>query len=95
MEDEKFWVIVKTLMVATGTTQEALAISCQIPLSTLKGWIKSNYYPTIIEGYRIAKVFGVSVEYLITGEKHPVPIKADQTRSLLYRAEEKRVNLFG
>jgi len=95
MEDEKFWVIVKSLMVTTGITQEALAISCQIPLSTLKGWIKANYFPTIIEGYRIARVFGVTVEYLITGEKYPVPIKAEQTRSLLCRAEEKRINLYG
>ena len=95
MDDEKFWVIVKSLMVTTGITQEALAISCQIPLSTLKGWIKSNYFPTIIEGYRIAKVFGVTVEYLITGEKHPVPSKTEQSRSLLHRAEAKLENVYG
>lgn len=93
MEDEKFWDVVKHIMGVTGITQEAIAISCQIPLSTLKGWIKMNYFPTVIEEYRIARALGVSVEYLITGEKHPTHKKAEYVRSLLHKAEERLVKV--
>ena len=93
MEEEKFWVMVKRLMEITGTTLETLAIKSQIPLSTLKGWLRMNYFPTVIEGYRIARTLRVSVEYLITGEKHSVLRKVPYVRSLLHRAEKKRMKV--
>ena len=88
MADKKFWPQVNRLIEAKGTSLEKLAIACQVPLSTLNGWIKNNYFPSIVEGYKIARELGVSVEYLITGQENPSRKNVEAVRSLLRKAEE-------
>ena len=88
MADKKFWPQVNRLIEAKGMSLETLAIACQVPLSTLKGWIKNNYFPSVVEGYKIASKLGVSVEYLITGQKDPLKKNVETVRSLLRKAEE-------
>ena len=88
MEREIFWKQVKYLCRKNRITQDALAKACGVPLSTFKGWMTKNYFPTVIGGYIIARVLGVSVEYLITGKERATKRDIENIRALLHRAEE-------
>jgi hypothetical protein len=46
-------------------------------------------FPLIIDGYRMAKFFGVSVEFLVTGKEKKDQAKITAIRSLLSRADDK------
>jgi len=48
-----------------------------------------SLYPTIIDGYCLARFLGVSVEYLITGHEKQTKKQIEITRTLLKKAEEK------
>ena len=87
--NEIFWEQVKRMVKIKGITQSDLADACQVPLSTLKGWIKRNYFPTVVDGYLIALKLGVSVEYLITGKESAAAGNIRNIRVLLRRAERK------
>ena len=88
MVKDFFWEQVKRLGREKKITQEALAKTCNVPLSTFKGWIQKNYFPTVIDGYVIAEKLGVSVEYLITGKEGKTRKEIENIRILLHRAEE-------
>ena len=70
MFEEIFWEQVKCTAKKKKITQKDLADFCGIPVSTFKGWIHKNYFPTVIDGFIIATRLGVSVEYLITGKEN-------------------------
>lgn len=89
MEEEIFWDQVKILCKQKRITQEKLARACGVPLSTFKGWIKKNYFPTVIGGHIIASVLGVSVEYLVTGKEKATKKDIENIRVLLHKAEER------
>ena len=89
MFEEVFWDRVKFMIKKNKTSQDALARACFRPVSTFKGWIKKNYFPTVIDGYLIAKFLGVSVEYLVTGKETATKKEVEDIRHLLHRAEEK------
>ena len=89
MVKDFFWEQVKRLGREKKITQEALAKTCNVPLSTFKGWIKKNYFPTVIGGYMIAEKLGVTVEYLVTGKENALKKELEKIRLLLHRAEEK------
>ena len=89
MINELFWEQVKRICRVTKTTQKELALTCNIPLSTFTGWMRKNYFPTVIDGYLIAAKLGVSVEYLVTGRESDTKKVVDNIRNLLHRAEEK------
>ena len=89
MKVEKFWVQVRKLLKTKKITQKSLAQACDFPYSTFKGWIKKNYFPTVIGGYMIAKKLGVSVEYLVTGKERPGKKELERIQNLLHRANEK------
>ena len=89
MKVEKFWVQVRKSLKTKGMTQKSLAHACGFPYSTFKGWIKKNYFPTVIGGYMIAAKLGVSVEYLVTGKERPGKKELTKIQSLLHRVNEK------
>jgi len=89
MRHEYFWEQVKNICRKTNITQNELAQICGVPLSTFKGWIQKNYFPTVIDGYIIAERLGVSVEYLVTGKDNSGRNKMEDIRILLCRAEEE------
>ena len=89
MEREIFWAQVKRLSRKKRITQEALAKVSGVPLSTFKGWIQKNYFPTVIGGQKIAEFLDVTVEYLITGKERATKKDIEIIRSFLHRAEEK------
>jgi transcriptional regulator with XRE-family HTH domain len=62
-----FWMRLKNEIKAKNTTQEWLAGKIGVPLSTFRKWMTRKTYPNIKEGTEIAKMLGVTAEYLVTG----------------------------
>ena len=62
-----FWSRLKNEIKAKNTTQEWIAGKIGVPLSTFRKWMTRKTYPNIKEGTEIAKLLGVSAEYLVTG----------------------------
>jgi len=62
-----FWSRLKNEIKAKNTTQEWIAGQIGVPFGTFKKWLIRKTYPNLKEGIEIAKLLGVSVEYLVTG----------------------------
>jgi len=71
---------------AKNTTQEWIAGKIGVPLSTFKKWMTRKTYPNLKEGIEIAKLLGVSAEYLVTG--------AEPDGDSLDNSERKLVNSY-
>ena len=93
MKIECFWDQVRIICKQKKITQEVLARFCNIPVSTFKGWIKKNYFPTVVDGYIMAMYLGVSVEYLVTGKEKASKKDVENILLLLRQAEEKIVKI--
>jgi len=57
----------KTEIKAKNTTQEWIAGQIGVPFGTFRKWMTRKTYPNIKEGIEIAKLLGISAEYLVTG----------------------------
>jgi len=57
----------KSVIKDKNTTQEWIAGKIGVPLSTFRKWMTRKTYPNLKEGTEIAKLLGVSAEYLVTG----------------------------
>jgi len=88
MGNEYFWEQVRFICKKTRITQRELAQTCGVPLSTFKGWMRKNYFPTVIDGYIIADKLGVSVEYLVTAKDNQTREAIESIHTLLLRLEE-------
>jgi len=62
-----FWIRLKHEIKAKNTTQEWVAGQIGVPLSTFRKWMTRKTYPNLKEGIEIARLLGVSVEYLTIG----------------------------
>lgn len=63
-----------------GKKPSAVAKELGIDPSTITHWKKGDYTPRIDKLQKIAQYFGISVQYLISGEDRPVvEIPADET----------------
>ncbi|MCL2276407.1 MAG: helix-turn-helix domain-containing protein [Treponema sp.] len=62
-----FWLRLKNEIKIKNTTQEWIAGKINVPLSTFRKWMTRKTYPNLKEGVEIAKLLGISAEYLITG----------------------------
>jgi transcriptional regulator with XRE-family HTH domain len=92
MDVTDFWDRVKFLMRKKGLTETDVARACGLSRNTFTGWIYKGIWPTVIDGCYIARVLGVSVEYLAGGRKRRRSTPAsqiDNVRLLLQRAEQK------
>ena len=89
-----FWLRIKQLLKATKTTQKELAAYIGIPHRTLENWISRGILPLIGEGYRMAKFFNVSVDFLVTGRERKKRTEIAAIHSLLKRADEKLMKLY-
>ena len=65
----EFFDRVKEEIKKQNTTQEWIAKKCNISVSTFKGWISKERVPNVKQAVAIAQTLGISVEYLVTGEK--------------------------
>ena len=90
MNTRKFWSRVKARIKEKGMTQEQVAKACGFSYGTFRNWIYKNVSLPLLYANKISKVLGVSLDYLINGQK-----KDDKSNSneevikLLKMAEEK------
>ena len=87
MTEQKFWAIVKYRLKKNKQTQIEAAAVCGVSVRTFRNWIYKNLFPAIVDGYRLARFLGVSVEYLVTGKEKDTKTKIDSARSLLKEAD--------
>ena len=78
-----FWTRLKSEIKAKNTTQEWIAGQIEVPFGTFRKWMTRKTYPNLKEGIEIAKLLGVSAEYLITGTE---PEGLDNTERKLINA---------
>lgn len=64
-----FWQQVKQEMTKSKITLKVLSERTELNYQTLQNQIKRNIEPTATNAYKIATVLGVSVEFLVTGNK--------------------------
>jgi len=88
MTGRKFWDIVKYTLKQNKQTQIDAAAVCGVSVRTFRNWIYKNLYPTIIDGYLLARFLGVSVEYLVTGKEKDTKNKINSARYLLKEADD-------
>jgi len=81
-----FWTRLKIEIKAKNTTQEWIAGQIGVPFGTFRKWMTRKTYPNLKEGTEIAKLLGVSAEYLITGTE---PEGLDNTERKLINAYRK------
>ena len=95
MTGKKFWDIVKLALKKNGQTQLEAAAACGIKPRTLQYWMYRDLYPTIIDGYLLARFLGVSVDYLVTGKKKNDRNLVNSARSHLKEADHnlKKITL--
>jgi transcriptional regulator with XRE-family HTH domain len=92
---DEFWARVNQLIRRNKTSQKKVAEIAGIPARTLEGWINKGISPTVEMGFYIARILGVSVEYLLTGKQQLAPSNAqiESLRALLKEADKKLVRL--
>jgi len=74
-----FWIRLKNEIKAQNTTQEWIAGKIGVPLSTFRKWMTRKTYPDMKEGVKIAKLLGISAEYLVTGDE-PVSLSNSERK---------------
>jgi len=80
-----FWSRLKNEIKAKNTTQEWIAGQIGVPFGTFKKWLIRKTYPNLKEGAEIAKLLGVSAEYLVTGTEPEGLDKSERELILAYR----------
>jgi transcriptional regulator with XRE-family HTH domain len=81
MEAKDFWNNVEITRKSKKMTQKYLADLIGVPFRTFQGWLSKDIFPEVLYAYRISQALGVSVEYLVTGEKsdNAGPVKKIQS----------------
>ncbi|MCL2721877.1 MAG: helix-turn-helix domain-containing protein [Treponema sp.] len=80
-----FWIRLKSELKEKNTTQEWIAGKIGVPLSTFRKWMTKKTYPDIKEGTEIAKLLGISAEYLVTGIEKEILNETEQKLISAYR----------
>ena len=89
MAKDIFWERVNNLIKKNKTTQKNAAMACGVNLRTFQNWMARNLFPTVIDGYNLARFLNVTVEYLVTGREGVVTRQAERARAFLKKADEK------
>lgn len=93
MDTSVFWDNIKTLIKRSNTTQRGLALKCGFSSRSIETWIASNQLPDVFQAYTIAQNLGVSLEFLITGEKPDSTSELQNVKNLMLEALEKLNNI--
>jgi transcriptional regulator with XRE-family HTH domain len=91
-----FWKRVKQQIKKHKATQAGVARACGFSLRTFQGWMYKGVSPTVTEAYHIARVLGVSVEYLLTGKNkraEKIESRIQSAESLLDQARTRLENI--
>ena len=81
-----FWMRLKSEIRAKNTTQEWIAGQIGVPFGTFRKWMTRKTYPNLEEGTKIAKLLGVTAEYLVTG--------TEPSGDILDNTEQKLINAY-
>jgi transcriptional regulator with XRE-family HTH domain len=84
-----FWSRVKRIIKKKNATQAKIAETCGFSLQTFHGWMYKGVWPTVFDAFRIARVLGVSLEYLMIGkdiQEEEIETRIKNVRSLLEKA---------
>ena len=76
----------KSEIKAKNTTQEWVAGQICVPFGTFRKWMTRKTYPNVKEGTEMAKLLGVTAEYLVTGTE---PEGLDNSERKLINAYRK------
>ena len=88
-KEKDFWDRVRYLLKKNRIKQETAALSCGVKLRTFRSWIQKEYYPSVLGGHNLARLLGVTVEFLITGRDSETKNQIENIRGLLKEADEK------
>lgn len=72
------------LLKKSGLKISDVARQTGIPYSTFTDWKAGRYQPKVVKLQRIADFFGVSIEYLMTGETQPTMALTDEEQGLIW-----------
>lgn len=64
-----FWTTALSIMNDKGLRQVDLARKCEKPKNTVHNWINRDTLPQADDAVKIAELLGVTVRYLVTGER--------------------------
>lgn len=79
---QKFSAVLKDLMRKRGVTPKALSVATGIPVSTISEWTTGREPRFNANLAKVAKFFGVPLEYLLTGEHPDDAILRDLKKSI-------------
>jgi len=80
-----FWARLKKEIKSKNTTQEWIACQIGVPFGTFRKWMTRKTYPNLKEGVEIAKLLGISPEYLLTGTEPEGLDSSERKLISLYR----------
>ena len=72
------------LLKKSGLKISDVARQTGISYSTFTDWKAGRYQPKVVKLQRIADFFGVSIEYLMTGETMPTMALTDEEQGLIW-----------
>ncbi|MCD1654741.1 helix-turn-helix domain-containing protein [Treponema zuelzerae] len=78
-----FWNRTKVEVEKQNTTFRWIAEKLGIPETTISGWRKQDILPRADIAVEIAGLFGVSVEYLVTGADRQVKVLRDSEKEII------------
>ena len=87
MENNSFWDRVYALIKKNKVKQIDAAQACHVSLRTFQNWKYRKLYPTVIDGYLLARFLGVTVEYLVTGREGKQKKQIEKACSLLNKVD--------
>jgi plasmid maintenance system antidote protein VapI len=82
MDTKDFWIRTNALIKQKGYTQRSLALKCGFTERRIESLSTDSRQPTTDESVKIAQALGVSVEYLVTGEKPDNSASVEKIQSL-------------
>jgi len=92
MDTKVFWKRVKTLLKEKNIIQAEAAKACELSLYTLRGWMTKGISPPLCDAVRIARLLGVSLEYLISGPQADKNAKVNREVTILLKKASQKLN---
>lgn len=81
--NDRYWILVKEKLKELGLTQTGLARSLGIEVRTFQDWVYSKKMPDTETSVKIANALGVTVDYLVTGERTDTEPLSEEDKNYL------------
>ena len=87
MERKTTGSFLSALRKANGMTQQEVADKLNVSNKTVSKWESGNGYPEITQFPVLAEIFGVTVDYLITGERRGIILAGNILADIVKRID--------